>query len=203
MGLFKSIGKFVGGVGDVVKKVSPLASFIPGVGPLAAAGLGAVGGLAGKLNDKNVTLGNTLGSMAGGAALGGVGGYGIDKLQGLSAANGGGIAGAARGLFGGGGGAASNIATAAAGNAAGGGGLLQQALNFAKNNPELLLGGAGLVSGALGQHSADKTRNEALALARSQQDQRAPLFAALLARMNNPTRPVSLSYRDPNNPFAG
>lgn len=99
----KGIGSALGAVGDIGKKVAPLASFIPGVGPLAAAGIGAASAGLGKLNDKKVTLGNTLGSVAGGAALGGAGGYAIDKLQGLSGANGGGLAGAARGIMGGGG----------------------------------------------------------------------------------------------------
>lgn len=52
MGLGRFFKKTLGGVGDFAKKASPFLSFIPGVGPLAAAGIGMGGHFLGKLNDK-------------------------------------------------------------------------------------------------------------------------------------------------------
>lgn len=80
MSIFGKIGhglKAVGGaVGDVAKRAAPLATFIPGVGPVAAGIIGVGGGLLGKLNDQNVTLGGTLKD----AAIGGATGYGGARL---------------------------------------------------------------------------------------------------------------------------
>ena len=157
-----------------------------GLGSLAhGASLGSALGNAAKYGAAGVGANAALGAVGGGAG-GALANLGHDLSPVLSTAKG-----------------ALGLAHGAGGAAGGGGGLLGSVLNFAKSNPELLLGGAGLVSGALGQHGADNARSEALALAREQQAQRAHLSAALLARMNNPTRPVSLSYRDPNNPFTG
>ena len=63
----------------IVKKVAPIATvaapFIPGIGPLAAAGIGAAGGLA--------SGGGLKGALMGGA-FGGLGNYGIGRMGGLS-----------------------------------------------------------------------------------------------------------------------
>lgn len=45
------IGSALGFVGDAVSKVAPLANFIPGIGPLAATGIGIGSNLLGSLND--------------------------------------------------------------------------------------------------------------------------------------------------------
>lgn len=77
LGKAGKVAKKVGGaVGDVAKRAAPLATFIPGVGPVAAGIIGVGGGLLGKLNDQNVTFGNTLRD----AAIGGVTGYGGARL---------------------------------------------------------------------------------------------------------------------------
>lgn len=80
MGLFGSIGK-------ALKKFKPLrflgkaakfaAPFIPGIGPLAAAGIGAAGHVLDKGKRANLR------GLAGGAAIGGLGKLGLNKLGGL------------------------------------------------------------------------------------------------------------------------
>lgn len=67
------IGGFLGGV---LKVASPFAALIPGVGPLAAMGLGAAGSaIGGKLQ------GQGLGGMLGSAAMGAGGALGTEALQ--------------------------------------------------------------------------------------------------------------------------
>jgi hypothetical protein len=83
------LGDVFGGLGDIAKFAAPVAAFIPGVGPLAAAGIGAGGAALGKLNDKNVTAGNTFGDMAKFGAWGGIGGYGAQQLGNASGGLGG------------------------------------------------------------------------------------------------------------------
>lgn len=173
----------LGGIGDVAKKVSPLASLIPGVGPLLAAGVGAGGALMGKLNDKHVTLGNTLGSVLGGAAIGGLGGYGVDKLQGLSAANGGGLGGAASGigkLLGGR--TAGNVAGAVANGTGGGGGIGGLLGNLTKH-PELLVGGMAALQNTRQAGQASDLRNQGVNLAMADYNSRLPFQTAALERL--------------------
>lgn len=81
MSFFKSIGKALKGVGKTVggamKFAAPFAGLIPGVGPLAAAGLGAGGNLLGRALSGQKTFGDlgqtamSAGAGAGGAALSG------------------------------------------------------------------------------------------------------------------------------------
>jgi len=82
-GFFKKVGKFFK---KVVKKIAPvagpLANFIPGVGPLVAAGIGAATNLA-------------AGKGLKGAITGGLSGYGAGKLLGGIGSLGGGAAGGA------------------------------------------------------------------------------------------------------------
>lgn len=191
MGLFGTLKGIVGGVGDVVKKASPLAAFIPGVGAPLAAAIGAGGALLGKANDKHVTIGNTLGSMAGGAAMGGIGGYGIDKLQS------GGIGGLTSSI----GGLAGHAGSAA--NPGGLGGVASGLMKFAKENPQLLLAGAGMLNSAHQQSGADNQRNASLDLLRQDMQNRQPLFQMMMQRMaSQPKAPdVSGVFRDPSNPF--
>jgi len=70
MSIFKSIGKALGGI---MKTAAPFAGLIPGVGPLAAAGLGAGGNFLGNaLQGNKANLGSALlsGASAGaGSAL--------------------------------------------------------------------------------------------------------------------------------------
>lgn len=62
---------FLSGVGKFLKKAAPLAAFIPGVGPIAALGIGAAGGALGSALDHDNVLA--------GAAQGGLG-AGVGKL---------------------------------------------------------------------------------------------------------------------------
>lgn len=67
MSFWGSIRKAIGDIGDVAKVALPIASFIPGVnlGVGALAGLGALSGAAGTLNDEGGTnLGKALGQGA-------------------------------------------------------------------------------------------------------------------------------------------
>ena len=79
------LGDILGTIGDVGKFAAPLAGLIPGVGIPLAAGLGAGAGALGKLNDEDKSFGSVLGSMAGGAAMGGLGGLGGKALEGAGA----------------------------------------------------------------------------------------------------------------------
>lgn len=73
---FKSIGKKLGGI---VKKAAPLAMFIPGVGPLAAAGIGAAAGFGGSaLQGKNLKSHLKYGAIGGASA--GAGKFALGKL---------------------------------------------------------------------------------------------------------------------------
>lgn len=202
------VGSVLGKVGDVAKVAAPLASFIPGVGPLVAAGIGAGGGLLGKLNDKHVTLGNTLGSAAGGAAIGGLGGYGVDQLQGLAGANGGGFGGGLSGvgkLLGG-----THAPGAVAGQAAGGsggiGGLLGGVLNTAKANPALVLGGLAALQGTRQAGQASDLRNQGVNLAMADYNSRLPFQQAALERLKTlGTTPAGVGAlavpNDTSNPY--
>jgi hypothetical protein len=205
------VGSVLGKVGDVAKVASPLVSFIPGVGPLLAAGIGAGAGALSKLNDKHVTLGNTLGSVAGGAAIGGLGGLGIDKLQGLAGANGGGIGGAVSGvgkLLGGthAPGAVSAAGQAAGGGAGGIGGLLGGVLNTAKANPALVLGGLAALQGTRQAGQASDLRNQGVNLAMADYNSRLPFQQAALERLKTlGTTPAGVGAlaipNDASNPY--
>lgn len=72
--------KVWGGAGDIAKVAAPFATLIPGVGPLLAAGLGAAGGALGTLNDpKGMRLGTAVPGALKYGAIGGAGGYGVEK----------------------------------------------------------------------------------------------------------------------------
>lgn len=188
MSLWGSVKGVLGKVGDVAKVASPLASFIPGVGPLLAAGIGAGAGALSKLNDKHVTLGNTLGSIAGGAALGGLGGFGVDKFQGLAAANGGGLGGAVSGvgkLLGGKAGGTAGSAAGGAARAPGIGGLLGGALK----HPELVVGGLAALQNTRQAGQAGDLRNQAVNLTMQDYNSRLPFQTAALERLKTLGQP--------------
>lgn len=72
MGLWKSIKKGVGKIGDVAKYAAPLVAATGFGTPLAIAAMGLGGGLAGQLNNKNPSLKKGLleGAVSGGTAYG-------------------------------------------------------------------------------------------------------------------------------------
>jgi len=139
-------GKYSGIVGTIGKglgKLAPIAALaIPGLGPLAAAGIAAGGSAAGRaLQGKSVNVGNTL--------LQGAGAYGARKVLGggTDAAD-----------------AASGAAPAVAG--AGGKGVIGRLGDWVSNNPleaaQLGLGAVNAIQGAKAQSEADRARRRAL-----------------------------------------
>ena len=85
-GFFKKIVK---GLGKVVKKVAPIATFIPGVGTALGGVLGGIGGLATKIPGIGGALGKVGSTIAGGIAKAGI--PGISSIAGGTAGGFGGI----------------------------------------------------------------------------------------------------------------
>lgn len=84
--------KILGGAGKLLGKIAPVASVIPGVGPVAAAGLAGGAALAAKLAPKARTLlpaVSGLGRTALGLGAGVAAGEALDYLQGESSVFGG------------------------------------------------------------------------------------------------------------------
>lgn len=83
----------------------------------------------------------------------------------------------------------------------GSGNILQQALGFAKGNPELVLGGLDAVLGARKGAESDKYRQQAIKQMQGQDKTRADLLSrALGMQSSNPD--LSAMFADPSNPFA-
>lgn len=88
-------------VGNTAKTLSPALAIIPGVGPVAAAGIGALGSIAGGHNAKQTlgtglktyALGSALGMVPGASQLGSKLGSGLAKVPGVNS-----LAGFAKGL---------------------------------------------------------------------------------------------------------
>ena len=95
-GFFKKLGK---GLKKVVKKVAPLAVFIPGIGTALGGALGGLGGLATSGLTK-IGLGGLAGTLgsAGSAIMGGIGGLGIPGLSSIAGGTAGGFGGIMGGL---------------------------------------------------------------------------------------------------------
>ena len=104
-GFFK---KLIKGIGKVVKKVAPVAAFIPGVGTALGGVLGGVGsGITGAISKVAPRLGGALGSI-GSSVMSGIGGLGIPGVSSIAGGTAGGFSGirdaltSRSGLFGGG-----------------------------------------------------------------------------------------------------
>jgi len=89
-GFFKKIGK---SLKKVVKKVAPIAAFIPGVGTALGGVLGGIGGLASKIP----VIGGTLGKI-GSTVAGGIAKAGIPGLSSIAGGTAGGFSGIVPGL---------------------------------------------------------------------------------------------------------
>jgi len=85
-GFFKKIGKKLG---KIVKKVAPIATFIPGVGTALGGVLGGIGGLATKIPGIGGALGQVGSTIAGGIAKAGI--PGISSIAGGTSGGFGGI----------------------------------------------------------------------------------------------------------------
>src|SRR5690606_4456117 len=180
--------KIVGGIGDVVKKAAPLATLIPGVGPVAAAAIGAAGGLLGQLNDDDGFRG-ALGDVLLGGLAGGAGGLALDKLPGVLQA--------ARSIVPG-------AAGAAAGGGSGVGNVLSRAGRFLLDNPELLLGAAAAIAGARQHGKATEAMQRAIDFAMRDAEERRALRGAVLERLTDEgpqRRDLSEVFAGPN-PYA-
>lgn len=139
----------IGKIGKVVSTVAPIAALaIPGLGPLAAAGIAAGGRAAGRaLQGKSFDLGDTLKSGAvGGAGNLALGGQGVNRVRSLI------------------GGAPAAAGTAAA--AGGGKGILGGITDYVTHHPldaaQIALAGYGTVAGAKSAGQADQLRQRAL-----------------------------------------
>lgn len=166
MGLLKKIGKAIGKGLKGVAKIAPIAaSFIPGIGPLAAAGISAGSALIRGKGIKGAVTGG-LSSLAGTKLLGKLGAMG--KTAGAS-------------------GKANSILTGAKG-------ALGKLGTWAKANPGQAIGAAGAAYGLYGQHQTNKAnqrymqdqlnlRESALNQGNANQAARQPLRDAAFARL--------------------
>lgn len=197
MAWYNSLKDLTGDVGSIAKKAAPFAGFIPGVGPIAAAGLGAAGGL---LSHDGIA--GALGDAAGGY-LGGAGGALRNAPQGihgiLNLAQGG-VASPASG--------SSGIPTGApvgstttypseSDTGAPGQSGLDSLLGDAQgwltgNGGKNLLGAAQGVNAALQQKKSNDLANQALATVEGRYNAQAPLRAQGLA---------GLLRKDTGNPY--
>jgi hypothetical protein len=195
---FADLKQAAGDAGDFAAKAAPALAFIPGVGPLAAP-IGALGGLAGQLNDEDGFHG-VFGDVLKGGAAGAAGALGNHLLGGQnlvrSAFNGGrSMLGGALGAGGGatpggaaaaaGGGAPSRFLRVAGGVGRTAGGLLGGAVDYLKENPELALAGVGMYQNARNQASASGLRDSALDMAQSSYNDMAPLRSMLVQRLGS------------------
>jgi len=176
----KGIGKGIKKVGKFARKVSPALAFIPGVGTLAAAGIGAAGGLIG---------GEGLGGAAKGALGGAAGGLakaGLGRIPGV-----GNFAGkVGKGLFG--------IGEA-------GGGLVGKVGQLALDRPELALGGIQAFQNAHAQNRFEGQQNEAREFSQQRMQQQQALQQAIIDRLSKMGQgqnfDQSAVFNDPGNPF--
>lgn len=181
------LGEAIHDVGGVVSKAAPLAALIPGVGPLAAAGIAAAGSAA---------HGDSLGKVA----MSGLTGYGGAKLVG--AAKG---ALAARGAAGAAGAAGATGAPAAAAGGGGGlAGLAGSAIGYAKKNPQVIAGALGAINSAGQQAKGANAVDRASGIALNDYNQTAPLRRRAVELLSQPAPQArDLSYlNDSANPFA-
>ena len=192
MGFFSGLGNALGSVGRFARRAAPLVGLIPGVGTLAAAGIGAAGGLLG---------GEGLGGAARGAlggALGGLAGGGLSALSNRPNAAPGGASGDSGDSGGGGGG----------GFFGGLGGALGSVGNFARNNPELLLGGLGALQNARQQSRFEGQQREGLGFARNQLQNQQAIQQMMMERLQDRGQGqedfgqrAAAAFDDPGNPF--
>lgn len=201
MGFWDSLKKGAGFVGDIASRAAPFATFIPGVGPVVAAGLGAGGALMGQLNDEDGFHGAITDVLKGGA-IGGAGAFGLDKamplLQGIPGVGG--------------------VVNAAGG--AGGGGILDAAKGFLSGGDGWDVGDVGKIAGAAGGIFGAKKGYDAYKQSGKDSARSRELLEGALARANSAAdsaqnefnlgadnraafRQGAANFRDPTNPFSG
>jgi hypothetical protein len=207
MGFLKSIGKLgkkvLGGIGDAAKFAAPALNFVPGVGPLAAAAAGGLGGVLGELNDAD---GFNLGQGLGAGALSALSAYGAGRAKGALSGRGAAAAGAPASAAG----AArrtglAGIGDTLAGSSGGGwGNVAGDVLGFARKNPGLVLGGIGAVTSALGSARNDSREREALQALQADYEARRGLRGQAVDLISRPLEvapDLSHIFDDPGNPY--
>lgn len=198
-----SVGKALGGA---LKFAAPIAAMaIPGIGPLAAAGIAAGGNVAGRaLSGDKFSLGSTLLSGAAGAGgnwlLGGQGFKGIGGIPQRLGFGGGASAGAAgnatQGMPG--------VMGAAGGGGGAGGFSLGGALDAVGRYGPLVVGGLGAYQTMQDQSKANELRERGIKMAEQDYAGRAPFraLATSYAQRPEPQRAdLSSIFYDPGNPF--
>lgn len=197
--------RILGGIGDAVKWASPAAGFIPGIGTAVGAGLGAVGGALGTVNDRDeygnirdLSWGRAGKSGLGYGLYGGLGAYGVGKLAGAAKAAGGWKTAAGRRAALGQAGKAGQALTGAKNrNRAG------DILDWIKENPSVILGGLSAYTGAKEGARRDGLNRELLDMARARASEGAPMREAARQALLGGIQPRRLDaeFADPSNPF--
>jgi hypothetical protein len=215
LGSVKSVG------GDLLKYGAPVAAMaIPGIGPLAAAGIAAGGNTLGRaVKGDPFSLQSLVLSGAAGAGgnmlLGGQGFKGISSIgqrMGMGgAAPGGAAPGAAspaltsQGVMAPGGGTIGAVGGAGGvANAAGSGFSMGKAMDAVERFGPLVVGGLGAYQTMQDQSKANALRDRGIAMAEKDYDARAPfrMRASEFATMPMPSRPdLSSIFNDPGNPY--
>jgi hypothetical protein len=210
----------VGGAGDLVKKVAPIAAVIPGIGPVIASVAGGLGGIAGTANDEG---GFNLGRGLKDGALSAVSAYGVGKL-GSAVKHAGGLSQVAGSILPRlGAGQVSSAAPAATGAGGAGGAAPRSFLgglgNLAKTavgkngvvgkalaNPGTILAAGAAIQGARQGQKAGGLQDQAVQLAQAQAADNArfkDLAFKKLSAMDLGARPnVAGVFTDPGNAYA-
>ena len=177
MGFFDKIKKGIKGIGKFARKAAPVVGLLPGVGTLAAAGLGFGGGLLGGEGFKGALKG---------AAAGALGGL-VGKIPGV-----GGFLGKAGGAFSGDGGGG------------GFGGFLRGVGGFLKDNPSVVMGGISALGNARDATRTQGLENEQLDFARESMVRRRALEDQITSGFGQapPSFDFGSTFADPSNPFA-
>ncbi len=201
MGLFSAIGRGVRGIGKIARKAAPFVGLIPGVGTLAAAGLGAAGGLLGGEGFRGALRG------AAGGALGGLAGRipGVGNLiSGAGSAIGGAFSGEnplARfdrsGQGGGGGGGGDD-------GGGGFGGAIRGIGGFLGRNAPTILGGVSALSNARDDTRTRGFEDEQADFARQSMERRRAMEQQIMSGLGQapPSFDFSSTFADPSNPFS-
>lgn len=83
------------------------------------------------------------------------------------------------------------------------GGAVKSGVDYARDNPDAILGGASVLAGALAAKQASDLRKRALSTTDERYKERAPLRQKALAGLTSSARPnLSSLYEDPGNPYA-
>lgn len=177
MGLFGAIKGGIKKVGGLAKKAAPFLPLIPGVGTLAAAGIGLGGGLLSGGGLKGAAEG-ALGGAAGGLAK-----AGLSRIPGV-------------GKF------AQGAGQQLLGLGQPGGGFLGKVGQFAMDRPELALGAVGAIQNAHAGNRFEGQQQQVRDFAQQQMAQQQAIQKMILDRLaNRQPQDFGVDLSDPGNPF--